>query len=145
MTTPMEDIQPTHTSPPQKAKKSAEIRTHTIRSAPFSYAHLELSSSDPASHQPELDDLQVRSYCASALARFLGDTGSAIPVDLLKVRGNRAWVRVPSPDLAAFAAAVTAWPGTTDGGARVVLRLLQCSDWLGCMVGRDGQEDVWKS
>ena len=66
-------------------------------------------------------------------------------VDVLKTEGNRCWVRVPAPDLAAFAAAVTAWSGTSDGGERVVLRLLKCSDWLGCMVGRDGQEEVWSS
>ncbi|CAI4210356.1 unnamed protein product [Parascedosporium putredinis] len=127
---------------PLKRQKSTEIRTHTIRSPPFAYAHLELSSSSPSAAEPAMDALQARSYCASALTRFLGDTGSAVSVDVLRVRANRCWVRVPAPDLAAFSAAITAWPGTTDGGERVALKILQCSDWLGCMVGRDGQGDV---
>lgn len=133
---------PSPKSKPAKASKSAEIRSHPLHPQ-SSYAHLELVS--PSGAAPALDALQAHSYCLAALARFLGDTGSAVPVDVLKVERNRCWVRVPSDDLSALAAAVTAWGGTRDGGVDVVFRLLGCSDWLGCLVGREGQEDLWTS
>ena len=104
---------------------------------------LELVS--PAATPPTLDALQVHSYCLAALTRFLGDTGAAVPVDVLKIDRNRCWVRVPSEDLSALAAAVTTWGGTRDGGLEVMFRLLGCSDWLGCLVGAEGQEDLWTS
>ncbi|KAH6658783.1 hypothetical protein EV126DRAFT_447546 [Verticillium dahliae] len=55
------------------------------------------------------------------------------------------WLRVPRQDLGAFAAALTAWPGTRDAGAHTILRIRQCSDWLGAMVGGDGQDKLWTS
>ncbi|SPN97226.1 uncharacterized protein DNG_00740 [Cephalotrichum gorgonifer] len=129
--------------PKQKSAKSTEIRSLPLRPQ-SSYAHLELLSPS-APPFPTLDTLQAHSYCVAALTRFLGDTGAGVPIDVLSVQGNRCWVRVPSDDLSAFAAAVTAWGGTKDGGVDVVLRLLGCSDWLGCLVGGDGQEDLWTS
>ena len=126
-----------------KPPKGTELRTLPLH-APTSYAHLELISPTSAT-PPALDALQAHSYCAAALTRFLGATGAAVPVDVLKVDRNRCWIRVPSADLPALAAAVTAWGGTRDGGLDVLLRLLGCSDWLGCLVGGDGQEDLWTS
>ena len=133
---------PTTDPKPAKAPKSAEIRSHPVRPQ-SSYAHLELVS--PSAAAPTLDALQAHSYCLAALTRFLGDTGAAVTVDVLKVERNRCWVRVPSEDLSALAAAVTAWSGTKDGGMDVVFKLLGCSDWLGCLVGGEGQEDLWTS
>lgn len=127
---------------PAKAPKSVEIRSHPLHSQ-SSYAHLELVS--PSAAAPTLDALQAHSYCLAALTRFLGDTGAAVPVDVLSVDRNRCWVRVPSEDLPALAAAVTAWSGTKDGGVEVVFKLLGCSDWLGCLVGAEGQEALWTS
>jgi len=143
MASEMEGVEPTAES--QKgtnAKKSTEIRTFTIRSSPFGYAQLQLSS-DPPRETQNLDAIQVRSYCGSAMTRYLGYMGKAISIDVLKVEGEHCWVRVPQPNLAAFAAAISAWPGTSDGGLLVKLKILQCSDWLGSMVGREDQEKLW--
>ncbi|KAL7797483.1 hypothetical protein V8C37DRAFT_369622 [Trichoderma ceciliae] len=122
--------------------KSHNLLTCTIKTPPFSYAHLELLT-DPPDAGVELDNLQVKSYCTAALRQFLGLTGSAIFLDILKVEGSECWVRVPRDDLGSFAAALTAWKGTSDGGIRCLLRIKQCSDWLGMMVGSDGQDRLW--
>jgi ribonuclease P/MRP protein subunit POP8 len=145
MTSEMEGIEPTSTTQSQKPKSQKfEIRTFTIRTSPFGYAQLQLMSSPPQETQ-DLDALQVRSYCSSALSRYLGYMGKAVTVDVLKVQGSQCWVRVRQPDLAAFAAAISAWPGTSDRGLVVKLKILQCSDWLGSMVGRESQEELWNS
>ncbi|KAH6892064.1 hypothetical protein B0T10DRAFT_559662 [Thelonectria olida] len=123
-------------------RKSHDILTCTIKAPSFSYVHLELvTDSTPA----ELDNLQVKSYCTTALRQFLGLTGAAISLDILKVEGSHCWLRVPRPDLGSFAAAITAWKGTNDNGVQCVLLIRQCSDWLGVMVGTDGQDRLWNS
>ncbi|RDA85096.1 hypothetical protein CP532_3098 [Ophiocordyceps camponoti-leonardi (nom. inval.)] len=128
---------------PQKPA-SRELLTCTIKSPPFSYAHLELATDNDVDDDAlELDNLQVKSYCTAALRQFLGLTGVAIPVDILSVRGRQCWVRVPRQDLGSFAAAVTAWNGVTESGSHRLLRIKRCSDWLGVMVGVDGQEQLW--
>ncbi|KAF7557509.1 hypothetical protein G7046_g6030 [Stylonectria norvegica] len=123
--------------------RSHEILTCTVKTPPFSYVHLEVVTDGP---EPiELDNLQIKSYCTAALRQFLGITGTAISTDILKVQGNESWVRVPRPDLGSFAAAITAWRGTSENSAQCILRIRQCSDWLGAMVGSDGQDRLWSS
>jgi ribonuclease P/MRP protein subunit POP8 len=126
-------------------EKSHDILTCTIKEPPFSYAHLELITNALSSSSVTLDDLSLKSYCTAACRQFLGTTGAAISTDILKVENNHAWVRVPRPDLGSFAAAITAWRGTSDNGEQVSLQLRQCSDWLGAMVGADGQHRLWNS
>ncbi|KAF4120200.1 ribonuclease P/MRP protein subunit POP8 [Geosmithia morbida] len=133
--------------------KSHDILTCTIRAPQFSYAHLELITGDNTSNsqlssssfKADLDPLQVKTYCTSALRQFLGLTGAAVSVDVLKVQGSECWVRVPRDDLASFAAAMTAWRGAREDGMQSLLRLRQCSDWLGAMVGSHGQEELWNA
>ncbi|KAK5993207.1 hypothetical protein PT974_06636 [Cladobotryum mycophilum] len=125
-------------------EKSHELLTCTLKTPTFAYAHLELIT-DRQDEPIELDNLQVKSYCTAALRQFLGLTGSAIPLDILKVNGSECWIRVPRQDLGPFAAAITAWKGTNDDGVQCLLRLKKCSDWLGTMVGSDGQDQLWNS
>ncbi|KAI0408070.1 hypothetical protein F4802DRAFT_448058 [Xylaria palmicola] len=138
----------TATSAPKTTKKSHELARSVIKAPPHSYAHLELltttessSLSSGADEAEALDALQVRLYCASALRQFLGATGLAIPLDVLKVEGQSCWLRLPRDDLGAFAAAITAWQGTTQDGVHSMLRIRGCSDWLGALVG---QQDEWR-
>ncbi|KAI1072759.1 hypothetical protein LB507_003292 [Fusarium sp. FIESC RH6] len=127
-------------------EKSHDILTCTIKEPPFSYAHLELVTDLPSSSSSvALDDLSLKSYCTTALRQFLGTTGVAISIDILKVENNHAWVRIPRLDLGSFAAAITAWRGTSDNGEQISLQLRQCSDWLGAMVGADGQNRLWNA
>lgn len=127
-----------------RLQKSHELLTCTIKSPSFSYIHLELLT-DPPGEGVELDNLQVKSYCTAALTQFLGITGSAISLDILKVEESACWIRVPRDDLGPFAAALTAWKGTSDGGVKRLLRIKQCSDWLGMMAGSDGQDQLWNN
>lgn len=127
-----------------RLQKSHDLLTCTVKTPPFSYVHLELLT-DPLDAAVELDNLQVKSYCTAALRQFLGLTGTAIPLDVLKVEGSECWIRVPRDDLGSFAAALTAWKGTSDGGVDCLLRIKQCSDWLGTMVGSHGQDQLWNN
>jgi ribonuclease P/MRP protein subunit POP8 len=146
----MAEEEPENTAPPStastpKVSKSREIVTLTIKAPPFSYAHLEVLSADVSAKPTELDALQVRSYCTSALRQFLGIAGTAISLDILKVEGSDCWLRIPRDDLSAFSAAITAWQGTVDNGAHLTLRIKACSDWLGSLVGRADEEKLWTS
>lgn len=130
----------------QRLETSYDILTCTVKSPPFSYIHLQLITSPDlaaSSQQPVLDNLQLKSYCTSALRQFLGLTGAAVPIDILKLQGADGWVRLPRADLSLFTAAVTAWRGEVEEGELRVLRVIQCSDWLGSMVGHDGQDRLW--
>lgn len=147
---PQQDVEPATEPDPgpsagqgSKARKAHELVSCTIRSPPFSYLHLERTCD--GADQPELDALQVRAYCTSAMTQFLGVTGAAIPVDILKVDATECWLRVPRPDLGAFAAAITAWPGVSQEGegSSYVLRIRACGDWLGSLVGRQDQHKLW--
>ncbi|KAJ0388158.1 hypothetical protein COL922a_000789 [Colletotrichum nupharicola] len=125
---------PTST-PRATSQRSHELLTCTIKTPPFSYAQLELvSDASRVSDITPLDNLQ-----------FLGATGSAIPIDILKVEDRECWLRVPRQDLSPFAAAVTAWAGVSEQGDRRTLRVKQCSDYLGAMVGANGQDKLWTS
>jgi ribonuclease P/MRP protein subunit POP8 len=132
---------------PAKSQKSHDLATCTVRAPPFSYAHLEVlnsSQAGSASASVELDAIQVRSYCTAALKQFLGVAGTAISLDILKVEGPRCWLRVPRDDLGAFSAAITAWQGTYEDGVHSTLRVKACSDWLGSLVGREDEDQLWR-
>lgn len=135
------DITMSNTTTPPAPLKTRELTTTTIKSPPFSYLHLSTSTSPTTT---SLDALQVRSYCASATRQFLGTTGAAIPVDVLSVTGGGdAWVRVPRGDLGAFAGAITAYGGTSLEAGVMVMRVKACGDWLGSLVGGEGEGGGW--
>ncbi|KAI1375219.1 hypothetical protein F4677DRAFT_446726 [Hypoxylon crocopeplum] len=135
------DTSMTSTLDVTKVKKAHELVAATIRAPRYSYAHLQLLSD--STNPGELDALQVRSYCTSALKQFLGTTGVGIPLDILKVDRKDFWLRLPRDDLGAFSAAITAWQGSFQDGIHSSLRIIGCSDWLGALVGRDGEDKLW--
>jgi ribonuclease P/MRP protein subunit POP8 len=124
-----------------KATKSLEITSRTIKTPAFSYACLELIS-DPSSKIP-LDNLTVRSYLTSAFSQFLGLTGSAISVDILKVEPKECWIRVPREDLSSVIAAVGGWIGHGENSVEVGWRVRASGNWLGSLVGGRSAEKVW--
>ncbi|OAA71587.1 hypothetical protein ISF_02138 [Cordyceps fumosorosea ARSEF 2679] len=124
-------------------------REFTIKAPEFAYAQLDLATDGEPGRATTtttttLDELLVRSYCAGALRQFLGDTGAGIPVDVLKVDPARCWVRVPRDDLGTLAAALTAYRGSVADGVPFLLRVGQCSDWLGTMVGSEALDKLWQ-
>ncbi|KAH8162103.1 hypothetical protein CIB48_g6143 [Xylaria polymorpha] len=125
-----------------KSNKSYELAKSVIKAPPYSYAHLELFNAGSGKKE-ELDALQVKSYCTAALNQFLGATGVAIPLDILKVEGQSCWLRLPRDDLGAFAAAITAWQGTKQDSVPSTFRIRGCSDWLGALVGQQDEQKLW--
>ena len=115
-------------------KPSATLRRITIRDPPFTYLHLSLLTSSTS--PPPLDILTARLHLNSAISQFLGITGSAIPIDFLKVEGRDVWVRVPREDAAAVVGALSRWIGR-DGGFS--WRVKRKGEWLGVVAAGDGQ------
>lgn len=132
----------TSTAAASKSHKAQELATCTIKAPPFSYAHLEVLRNPVG--PVALDAIQVRSYCTAALKQFLGISGQAVSIDILKVDGPSCWLRIPRDDVGAFTAAITAWQGSWDDGAHSTFRIKGCSDWLGTLVGREGEHALWK-
>ncbi|KAI1262548.1 hypothetical protein F5Y18DRAFT_430093 [Xylariaceae sp. FL1019] len=138
---------PQSASTPTPKLSSSVSKSHTLHQStihsPYSYTHLSLYNATP-SPPPPLDALQVRSYLSSALSQFLGATGLSIPISILKVSGSQTWIRVPRGDLAAFAAAITAWTGVSHDGIPSTFRVMGCSDWLGVLVGQEDEDTLWR-
>ena len=126
----------------KRARTGHEMTSRAIKNPVFSYACLELMS-DGAT-PPALDDLSVRSYLTSGLSQFLGLTGSAISVDILKVQDTLCWIRVPREDLSAVLAATGQWASGFDGGSRMAWRVKASGNWLGSILGASNAENVWR-
>ncbi|KFY33530.1 hypothetical protein V494_07543 [Pseudogymnoascus sp. VKM F-4513 (FW-928)] len=126
---------------PIAPKKGCDITTKTIKNPSFSYAFLEyISDGQPTS---DLDILTVRSHLTSGLNQFLGITGAAISVDILKVDKNGCWIRVPREDLRAVIAAMGQWIGTGEGNSKVAWKLKASGNWLGSLVASQGVQETW--
>ncbi|KAG6993803.1 hypothetical protein G7Y79_00050g085400 [Physcia stellaris] len=133
--------------------KNPPPTTLTISPLPFTYIHLTLlSSSAPNPSYPPpspLDELTAHKYLTSALQQFLGLTGTAIPIDILKVDERDVWIRVPREDGSAVVAAVGNWvgKGEAESGGRgegaVSWRVRGRGEWLGALVARSGIARVW--
>ena len=125
-----------HSSTSKKPKpQSHEI---TIRSPPYTYIHLSLLSNSASStlgKDTPLDDITARTYLTSALSQFLGLTGTAIPIDILKVEDKDCWIRVPRQDGRAVIEAVSGWLGDN-----VAWRVKGNSTWLSGLVHGDGRD-----
>lgn len=96
-----------------------------------------------------LDPLTAKTYLTAALSQYLGLSGTAIPVDILKI-GNRlgrsdgksAWIRVPYEDAAPVTAAMSSWIGADSGSgsSNVAWRVVSRRSHLGALVGGSGKE-----
>jgi ribonuclease P/MRP protein subunit POP8 len=136
---------PNPTPTPSTKHKSNNHRGHeitsiTIKTPPFSYAHLSLQTTTTS---PVLDEPTINIYLTSALKQFLGLSGTAVAsnVDILKVEGNECWVRVPRGDLSVFLAAVGGWIGGGGGEGNGVSWWVRGSgNWLSAL---GGKESVW--
>lgn len=112
------------------------MKRTTIRNPPFTYLYLTLVTSSTSNALP-IDILTARAYLTSAVSQFLGITGTAIPVDVLKVEGRDVWLRVPREDAAAVVGALSQWVAK-DGG--VSWRVNRKGEWLGIVAAGDGHE-----
>lgn len=114
-------------------------RSITIRNPRHTYLNLTLETSSTfgnhSSKSSSVDILTARTYLTSALGQFLGLTGTAIPIDFLKVEGRDVWIRVPREDDAAVVGALSLWVGS-DGA--VSWRVRGKGEWLGAVGAGDG-------
>lgn len=119
--------------------------TFTLRNPPYSYLQLRMTYQAPASHsqkpreQHELDEITLLSHTISALSQYLGLTGTAIPVDVLKVEGVDGWIRIPNGDEKPVVAALSQWIGK--GG--VSLQVLGRGSWLGGLGSGTEDGKLW--
>lgn len=121
---------------PTKPMPHSSHDSITIRNPPYTYLHLILLTSTPASSsQPPLDLLTARTYLTSALSQYLGLTGTAIPIDFLNVEGQSVWIRVPREDGVALVGALSQWVGKEGD---VSWRVKAKGEWLGSVVAGNG-------
>jgi ribonuclease P/MRP protein subunit POP8 len=106
--------------------------TNTIRSSKWTYFHLALFS---PGNEPELDAITARANMNAAMKRFLGLTGSAMPIDILKLDGVEVWVRVLREHANAFHEAMSSW---TSASSKYVVKGRE--DWLIKLVHGSGSE-----
>ncbi|KAI9843484.1 MAG: hypothetical protein M1837_006330 [Sclerophora amabilis] len=127
----------------KRRKKTADpqLITRTIRNTPWGYLHLELTTT--ATTVPPLDILTARTSLTAALTQFLGLTGSAMPIDILKVEGRDCWIRVAREDLNAVAAAVGGWVGGGQADAVVGWRVKGKAGFLGELIGQALEREIW--
>ncbi|GIK00458.1 hypothetical protein Aspvir_004483 [Aspergillus viridinutans] len=146
--TPSKRKSPEETDAPKAS--SAKVLTFTSRNPPWTYLKLQLITQPTTStSQSPLDPLTAKTHLTAALAQFLGLTGTAIPLDILKIaRENQAqtvWIRVPRSDAAAVVAALSSWIGGGGGsksatatGGSVAWRVCAKGNYLGAVLHGSG-------
>ncbi|KAJ5287194.1 hypothetical protein N7478_002880 [Penicillium angulare] len=157
-------------APPQATKRKAnDTNTPTIqftsRNPPWTYLKLQLIPQPGSLSTQPFDALSARTYLSSALSQYLGLTGTAIPIDILKVEGassaedtqntsstttrNKSfvWIRVPRDDGAAVVAALSSWISGGGGGgsgsgsgATFAWRICAKGNYLGALVAGSGRD-----
>lgn len=108
----------TTTQPPKEKEKEAHILQQiTFRNPPWTYFHLTLviSPCSFSSSTSDLSPLVLSPLLTSALRAYLGTTGAAIPIDILKTAGCNVWIRVPRQDARGLRAALSSWAGSVEG------------------------------
>lgn len=140
---------------PQSPRGPETTTTFPIRNLTYTYLHLCLTYPEPApslttaaaatantAPSERVDMLTAHVALQSALSRFLGLHGAAIPTDILHlVPGTgRFWIRVPREDGDRVVAATAGWVGREGQ----VLRVEGRGDWLGGVVMMMRGKEVWK-
>ncbi|KAL9612751.1 MAG: hypothetical protein Q9167_002690 [Letrouitia subvulpina] len=125
---------------PKSGKKDfSTTQDLTIRHLPWTYFHLSLqTTSNPVAtaQSAPIDIITARRYLSSALQQFLGLTGTAICIDILKVDGRDVWLRVPSDDRAAVTNALSSWVGAEE----VAWIIRGKEEWLAGLVAGNGDD-----
>ena len=102
-------------------------RIFTIRNAPYTYFHLSLRHAHESATRAPLDAITARTYLTSALSQFLGLTGTAISIDILRVAPREVWIRVPREDANVVAASLGQW---MNAAADVSFKVEGRGEWL---------------
>jgi ribonuclease P/MRP protein subunit POP8 len=105
--------------------------TFTLRATPYTYLQLSVKTITQPLGRAPLDAITARTYLTAALSQYLGLTGTAISIDILKVTDQDFWIRVPRQDASAVVAAVCQWANSQVG---VSLKIEGRGEWLGGVV-----------
>lgn len=112
----------------------------TLRNSPHRYLQLRFTTHAPGkSSGTDIDEITIKTHLNSALSQYLGLTGTAIDIDILKVDCDTAWIKLPSEDESAVVAALSQWAG--QGG--VAIRVQGRSSWLGALTTCVDDEKLW--
>ena len=126
--------------PSSRTTEKTSETTFTLRHPPYVYIYLIVKTFPPTA-LVELDKVTAQSYLRSALSQFLGLTGTAIELDLLKVEGKDIWLRVAKEDASAVVAAVSQWASTRQD---VSLQVKARGTWLGAVIAKGRINDsLW--
>ena len=143
---PMQDAekeeQGANASPKGLKKPNAIHHTATLRKPQWTYFHLAAVSS--TSEPPQLDILILRQNLTSALNQFLGLTGAAIDVDILKFEKSEAWIRVHREDASVVQEAIGGWAGAKTSAGQYKWIVKGRDEWLVRLLNGDGM-DLFKS
>ncbi|KAJ5906516.1 uncharacterized protein N7473_003432 [Penicillium subrubescens] len=146
---------PSPTAPKRKAPDSTPGTINfTSRNPPWTYLKLQLIPQPDSPLLQPLDPLSARTYLSSALSQFLGVTGTAIPIDILKIENKGStsskpngvnkydcvWVRVPRDDGAAVVAAISSWIGGSGSDNGAAWRVCAKGNFLGALVSGSGSD-----
>lgn len=112
-----------------------------IKQLPFVYFYISLITNDTLLEksslaEPAIDMITARTNLDSALQQYLGLTGTAIPIDLLKIEGRDVWIRLPKEDGSAVQGCLSQWTGR-DGS--VAWRIKAKANVLGQLAAGDGR------
>ncbi|RAL10019.1 uncharacterized protein BO97DRAFT_145407 [Aspergillus homomorphus CBS 101889] len=143
---------------PTEQPPSTPAVSFTTRNPPWTYLKLQLTHQPPVSQsnltQP-LDPLTARTYLSAALNQFLGLSGTAISIDILKIEApsgsanaKTIWIRVPEPDASAVVAALSSWVGGSSssgggeatGNGNVAWRVCAKGNFLGAILNGSGAD-----
>ena len=126
--------------PPAKSKDKSPETSLTLRHPPYTYLHIAVKQIS-SSTTTQLDEVTAHSYLLSALSQFLGLTGTATQLNLLKVEGKDIWLRVAREDAGAVVAAMSQWRSVTQG---VSLQVKARGTWLGAVMGKGSMDQkLW--
>ncbi|KAF2855121.1 hypothetical protein T440DRAFT_539235 [Plenodomus tracheiphilus IPT5] len=175
---PPNDTPTQQQQPPPSKKRKKQKETHilfqtTFRKPKWSYMHLILvtpgtaslppststctSSAEinPPKHTDDISPLLASPLLLQPLTSYLGTTGSAIPIDILKTQGRQVWLRVPRQDVRAVRASLSSWVGNVEaddvpglrgqggGKVRVAWRILGEAGVLGGLGGMGDGGDLF--
>jgi hypothetical protein len=59
------------------------------------------------------------------------------------VSGQEVWIRVPREDRAPVLAGLGGWNGAGEGDERVGWVVNGTANWLGSLVAREGESEIW--
>ncbi|KAL3474518.1 hypothetical protein BJX99DRAFT_175959 [Aspergillus californicus] len=145
-----------------ETNSNTNVLTFNARNPPWTYLKLQLihqlNTSTTIRSSP-FDPLTARKHLTTALSQFLGLSGTAIPIDILKVSTEPTqsqsqsqspektiWIRVPRQDGPAVVAALSSWIGggdqvdtDTEAGG-VAWRICAKGNFLGALITGDGSD-----